>query len=205
MNYSKIDTQMYDTLRSLERENRWRCYIGGSYETAEIIGKYKVQIDDEGPYIRILIWNPHIPCIAVDIDKVDKIAVMNSLLYHPKCTIDGKMVRGEGTREMIEFAFDLMRKYGAKKVQLTDRSTMECNGKKVNLGVFSLFTNKKTWYENRFTFYPIGEYAKDFEIARKNIPILNYSCDFYTQENVKSLLKKYNIPDIKLLSWEKIL
>ena len=194
---------MYNTFRRLSRDNRARCYIGGSYETSQIIGKYKVQIDNEKEYTRILIWNPNVPCLAVDIDKSDNVAVLNQFLYDSKCTTDGKMQRGQGTREMMKFAFDLMRKYGATKVQLTDMSYFYCNGMKVNLSVYNLFKYGKTWYERCFQFYPIGRHAKEFEELRANIPRIHKPCEYFTQDTIAKILPKHSLVLIESVSFEK--
>ena len=57
------------------------------------------------------------------------------------------MKRGSETRDMMNFAFQLMKDNGATKVQLTDKSTVLCNGKTIKLGFMYFFKYGKTWYE----------------------------------------------------------
>jgi hypothetical protein len=49
------------------------------------------------------------------------------------------MKRGSETRDMMNFAFQLMKDNGATTVQLTDKSTVLCNGKKIQLGLMHFF------------------------------------------------------------------
>lgn len=202
------DKLMYPTLKYLGYDDWWSNYRfhkkGGSYTTSKRIGKYKVEFEeDDERYPNIYIWNPDSPCIMIGIDKKEKIAILNRLIYNPKCTIDGKMARGEDTKNMIRFAFKIAKEYGVEKIQLMDKSTVECNGVEADLALYNLFKYGKTWYERTFEFYPIGNRKDDFEKIRSKLPILNYPCDYFTKENSKQIYNKYNLDILHLVTFEK--
>lgn len=196
---------MTATLKHLGYNEWWSRYRGGSYDTAKQIGLYKVEIQEDNPYLDILIWNPKNPCVHLMIDMRDKIAVLNSVGYNAQCTIHGRMKRGEDTRKMIEFAFGLAKKYGATKIQLTDKLTFECDGKEVDLSMYSLFKYGKTWYENRFGFYPVGQRKEEFERMRARIPHMDKQCSFFTPDNVNKLSSQYHMDVRQTVTFEKLL
>jgi hypothetical protein len=198
---------MFATLKHLGYNEWWSVYKrrGGGYDTAEQIGPYKVEIQEDLPYIDILIWNPKEPCVHMAIDMRNKIAVLNSVGYNAKCTVDGRMKRGEDTRKMVEFAFKFAKEHGATRVQLTDKSTVDCDGKDVDLSMMSLFKYGKTWYERRFNFYPVGSRKDDFEDMRSKLPHMVKPCEFFTPEMVSKLSKEYNMDVRYAVTFEKML
>lgn len=202
------DKLMYPTLKHMGYTDWWGMYRtrkGGSYTTANTIGKYKVEIEEDERYPNLYIWNPESPCIMIAIDKHDKIGILNRLIYNPKCTISGNMKRGEDTKKMIQFAFEMVKKYGVEKIQLMDKSTVECNGVEADLALYNLFKYGKTWYERTFNFYPIGNRKDDFEEIRSKLPRLDYPCDYYTYENSKQLYNKYKLDILHSVIFEKTL
>lgn len=215
--YIKIDQQMYPLLKYLGRDHRWNMYRptfkGGNYDSAEIIGKFRVEIDDSHPdYERIFILNPKRPCIEIDYDKHDNYAALNTVEYDPKCTVDGQMKRGSGTKEMIEFALDLLKKKGVRKVQLMDNSTVICNGMRVSLKLMYFFKYGETWYEKHFGFKPTEEYVEEYENSKKlrqenfyldKIP--NAPCELFTPENLKKFVKRTEFEFHPGIVWEKVL
>ncbi len=206
---------MYPLLKYLGRDERWNMYRstfkGGDYESAETIGKYKVEIDNEHPdYERIFILNPKRPCIAIDYDKRDKYAALNTVEYDPKCTTDGQMKRGSGTKQMMEFALDLLKKRGVKKVQLTDNSTVNCEGIQVSLKLMYFFKHGETWYEKHFGFKPTTEYTEAYENS-KNLrkdnfyldKIVDAPCELFTPTNLKKFVKRVEFEFHPSIIWEK--
>ena len=202
------DKLMYPTLKHMGYMDWWLSYRtkkGGSYTTAKTVGNYKVEIEDDERYPNIYIWNPKSPCVMIAIDKQDKIGVLNRLVYNPKCTIDGKMKRGEDTKKMIEFAFKVAKEYGVTKIQLTDKSTVDCNGVEADLALYNLFKYGKTWYERTFQFYPVGSRKDTFESIRSKLPTLSYPCDYFSRENSEKLYDTYNLDVLHAVIFEKIL
>jgi hypothetical protein len=202
------DSLMYPTLKQLGHRDWWLMYRvrkGGSYTTSKTIGKYKVEYEEDERYPNLYIWNPDSPCVMIGFDKVEKIGVLNRLIYNPKCTIDGKMARGEDTKNMLRFAFDIAKQYGIEKIQLMDMSTFDCNGKKVDLAIYNLFKYGKTWYERCFQFYPTGLYKDEFEEMRASLPSSDQPCDYYTHENIRNLAKTYRLDVLHKTTFEKTL
>jgi hypothetical protein len=203
--YPNIDLIVHQSFRRLGKDDLWRRYTGGSYETSETIGPYKVDIDrQESGEIQFILWNPNTPCVTVYVDKEE--AVMTLLEYSPRCTVDGNMKRGEGTREMMEFVFEFAKSLGAKTIQLSDQSTVRCEtGEVIKLGPYSFFRTGKTWYEKHFGFAPTEEYREEYEIAkelRKELPLNDMPCAQFNRRTMNELLRKVHL-DFFGIVWEK--
>ena len=199
---------MFSTLKHFKHNHWWSVYKrkGGGYDTAKQIGPYKVETQNDDPYIDILIWNPdNKPCVHMAINTNDKLAVLNSVTYYPKCRTDGYMIRGEGTKQMIQFAFDLAKTYGVERVELMDKSTTDCNGQLIDLAVYSMFKYGKTWYERHFQFRPGDEYSAEFEKFRNTLPRIDKTCQYFTTERIQQLSRTYRLDFLKLIRWEKVL
>lgn len=79
---------------------------------------------------------------------------------------------------------------------LTDKSTFQCNGQKVNLSMYSFIRYGQTWYERKFGFYPT-DHATEYEQVKRNrlkLPDLedwkNKSCDSFTEPVVRDLMRR---------------
>lgn len=196
-------------LRACNKEDQIdRFIVGGMYKDGHIEqGKYVVEYQEDEYDAFIYIWNPDRPCIFLALDKSDHTAVLNKLEYSPQCTIDGRMKQGEGTVDMLKYALQIAKQKGVQKVMLTDKSTFQCNGKKVDLGMYSFLRYGQTWYERKFGFYPTG-HATEYEQVKQNrlnLPDLeewkNKPCDFFTEPVVRDLMKRLDFIPYKWV-WE---
>ena len=195
---------MISSLYHLKRRDIWTKY-GSGYADSKTIGKYKVEFDDDGDDLRMFIWSKDRPCVVIALSKSLKVAVLDGVYYSPECSIDGKMKRGEGTREMIQFALDMMRENGAESVELTDKSTVVCNGKEIKLGLMYFFKYGQTWYEKYFGFKPIN-HKEDYELAKKIQKTLNLQdkpCDYFTPNVIKDLIVKTGFTFLTDIAWRK--
>jgi hypothetical protein len=182
---------------------------GGSYETSKTIGKYKVEYDRNEIGLRILIWNPLTPCMAIHVDPEEG-ATLDLLRYDPTCEVSGKMVKGKGTRDMIQFALDLVKKEGVTKIQLSDYSTFECGGSKISLALFYFILHGKTWYDQYFHFYPVDksdaeEYERAKQLRKQKLDLeflKQQTCEYFTQERLKEISKRIEFPDLSFVVWE---
>jgi hypothetical protein len=212
MKYGLIDLEIQRTLRRLGFDNAYARFRGGSYETSETIGKYRVEFEtQESGDLQFIIWNPDFPCLAIYIHKDNGIATLSRLDYSPECTTNGNMLRGQGTREMLEFAFDLAKSQGAKSIQLNDQSVIVCgNGEKVKLGHFYFIRYGMTWYEKYFGFKPTSEYREEYELAkvlRHELPLdelKSKSCEYFDRKTMNALMRKVEL-DFGDIVWEKTL
>jgi hypothetical protein len=211
MKYPEIDRVVQLSLKRLGRDEEWIRYRGGSYETSELIGKYKVEYETQpNGDLQFILWNPDMPCITMYVFKNDWTATLNLVKYSPMCTIDGKMKRGQGTREMLEFAFELAKKKGAERVQLNDESTITCeSGQKIKLGPFSFIRSGRTWYEKHFGFKPLPEYEEEYEYARvlrSQLPDLDQlkqaPCEYFTRKVTNELMRRLEL-SFESIVWEK--
>ena len=205
----KAHSEFYGTMYALGRMNDWKSgYMkGGSFLTAKQIGDYKVEYFDDPDDLQLTIWNPDRPCIVIVLMKELETAILNLVEYDRRCTTDGKMIQGKGTRDMINFALQLIKEKGAKKVELDDRSTIMCNGKRVKLGPMYFFRNGVTWYEKYFGFQPIRN--KDLYLKAKDIwktlGTAGKDCDYFTDDVIYDLIDKTKFNKINDYGWEKIL
>lgn len=206
-----LRSRMMSTLKGMGRKDQWRRYMTGKgYTDAKVIGKYKVQYDEDERDTRILVWNPNRPCVAMVIDKADNTAVIDSIEYDPDCTIDERMVLGEGTREMLEFSLDLLKSTGVKKVFLTDRSTIDCNGNDISLGRMYFLKHGMTWYERYFGFQPIEGVQDEYVLAKKNrIELLDVEyvsaqpCDFFDDKTMREIFRYIGLEGFSDIVWVK--
>lgn len=194
------------------RIGRGPDFFGGNYAEAETIGLYKVQRYGDAKYDHFLILNPDKPCFVMYIEKSSNVAVMSSLDYDIRCTVEGNMQRGDGTRKMVEFALRLAKENGATKMELQDESTIYCEElrAKVKLGPFSFLRQGKTWYEKYFGFVPSEEFREEYEHAkqlRKTLDIQflqQQPCSYFDRHTTNALLRKVEL-DFYNMVWEKTL
>ena len=210
--YTKLHRGLIRSLQSLGKREQLGRYIskGGRYEDAVQYDKYKVEFFNDDDDIRFILWNPTRPCIVAVIDKHDKSAVIDDVEYSPSCAVDGRMKRGEGTRDMLQFMFVFLKKHGATSVQLSDKSSVVCNGVKVRLGLMYFFKYGETWYEHHFGFKPTEKYRHRYErIKQKRQAVIgdlsNVPCDAFTDEFIDDLVEKLGFGFFYNISWEKTL
>jgi hypothetical protein len=209
MKHATAERVLFNTLY---RTGRNPVYKGGDYNSAEIIGKYKIEtyVENNREYIWLL--NPDKPCMFLYIEKWSNVAVINTVEYHASCTIDGSMKRGDGTREMVQFMIDYAKSKGVIKIELQDESTIFCDElhAKVKLGPFSFLRQGKTWYEKYFGFVPQSDYIEEYERAkelRKTLDIdmlQKQPCSYFDRKTTNELLRKVEL-DFYGIVWEKIL
>lgn len=209
MSRLKAHSGIYSDMYSLGLMKKWKSGImrGGNYTTAKRIGDYKVEYFDDESELQLTIWNPDRPCIVIVLIKDMETAILNMVEYDTRCTIDGKMEKGVGTRKMIQFALQLIKNAGAKVVQLDDRATVICKGKEIKLGPMYFFRNGQSWYEKYFGFQPIRNkdlYVKAKAI-QKTLGLENKECDYFTNDVVYDLMRKTDYDKINEYGWEKLL
>lgn len=206
MSRARCHSGLSNTLIRCNRKDQWLRYAaGGGYTDAIQIGNYKIETQEDDRDKRFLLWNPDRPCIAMVLDKQDNVANIDSIEYNPTCTIDGKMKRGEGTRDMIQTAIQFLKQQGAKKIQLTDNSYITCNDTKVRLGLMYFFKTGRTWYEKYFGFHPEPRYAKRYEQAKQIQSTLGLSekpCDYFTDDVLDDIVTKVGIVFFDRIVWE---
>ena len=200
-------SSMYTSLIEMGMDDRWSRYRGGGYTEAHQIGPYKVEIADEGVDTRILLWNPVKPCVAMVVEKQTKEAVLDLVEYDAECAIP-QMTRGRGTRDMIHFALDLLKQQGATKVQLTDKSRVQCGRGKVRLGLMYFLKYGQTWYEKYFGFHPRDHLDDYVELKHRRLELdteflAKQPCEYFTDDVLQALLSKIGYKFLQSVVWEK--
>ena len=198
---------MVNSLKLMGRTDQWSRYMtGGGYTDAMEIENYNVEIQEDDRDIRMFLWNRKRPCVTMVIDKEDKVAVIDTIEYNPECTVDGRMQRGEGTRDMITFALKLLKNSGATTVQLTDKSSVVCEGEKIRLGLMYFFKYGQTWYEKYFGFQPEAKYAERYNRAKeiqKTLGLETKPCTYFTNDVLDDLLAETKLVFLSNIVWEK--
>jgi hypothetical protein len=200
---------MHSALLRMGMTDRWARYRGGGYTDSHQVGPYKVEIADEGDDTRILLWNPVRPCVTMVIEKKRREAVVDVVKYDPDCTSPEKMKRGSGTRAMIDFSLDLLRQQGVKIVQLSDASTIPCNGININLELMYFLKYGQTWYEKYFGFHPTLKYIAEYEKLKQRRLELDTDflgkqpCEYFTDDVLQEALLKIGYNFLRNIVWER--
>lgn len=187
-----------------------RFMTGKGYDTAEVIGKYKVQYDEDDRDMRILLLDPSKPCVSMAIDKINNDAVLDFVRYGPDCTVDSRMMRGEGTREMIEFSLNLLKSKGATTVSLSDKTKIDCNGIAVSLGPMYFLKYGMTWYEKYFGFQPASRFQESYSHAKKKrAEVLDIEyvsaqpCEYFDDKTIREAFRVMELVDFYNYEWVK--
>ena len=210
--HTKLDIALIRSLQQMGRDDYVK-HMGGGYEQTVQWGKYKVEISYEGNDTRLVIWTPDDkPCITGVIAKEDNVAVIATAMYSPSCTIDGNMKRGEGTREIFKDILRMLKVKGAVSVQLTDKSSVMCEGKEIELGPFYFLKHGQTWYEKYFGFKPSAKYRDMYEKVKENrLKLLEIErlkeapCTDFTEEMVRELFRYITFDFFDKIVWERSL
>lgn len=171
-------------------------YRAGAYVDAQTIEDYKVEYAKQDGSQSILIWSPKEPCVHIVLYDNDTTASLIWVGYDAKCTIQGNMERGTGTRKMLDFAFRLAKQCGATQIELMDDAKVDCKGKKVDLSPMYFLQHGMTWYESKFGFQPHDEYKEEYALMKENRKKLDVAflqkqpCDYFTRSTVKQLLRQ---------------
>ena len=184
---------------------------GKGYDESETIGEYKVDYDIDEHITRILIWNPTEPCMVIALGNGDdRTASIDAIKFNPKCTIDGRMKRGDGTRKMIQFGIDLARKRGATQISLSDNSTIVCDGKKIDLGAMYFLKYGMTWYEKYFGFQPSERHRTAYENAKENRQrkldiekLKELPCSEFTDDFIDDMFDHIKLKIFHRIEWVK--
>ena len=144
---------------------------GGTYDTSPIRDGYAIEEQQNGKDRLLFFWTPKNKiCILTSLDSPTE-AILQQVNYFKECTQDG-MKRGQGTVNMVNYLFSMLRKRGIKRVTLTDKSTFPCTTKdnksiNVSLPLYSFVNYAKTWYERHFGFKLLNEDdARAYDEAR---------------------------------------
>ena len=199
------------SLKGLGRNEQWSRYgTGGGYTDTITVGPYKIEIEDTSTDTRFFLWNPVRPCVNMVFDKRERVGVIDSIKYDPDCTSPEKMKRGSGTREMVEFSIDVLKRSGATIVYLTDKSTIDCKGVEIELGPMYFLKYGKTWYENYFDFKPSAKFAASYDRAKKNRTkmldtdaLAKQDCSVFDSDTVNEFFRHIGFVNFHSVAWEK--
>lgn len=206
----RLHQQFLAQLHRLGRTDHWMKHMmngGGDTET-RIINGYKVDIINDDEATKFLIKSNRIHCIEMSLYKNDNTASFLASMYDPGCTIDGNMVRSEGTRKMIHIGLDLLKEFGAKEVAMTDTSNIPCEGKDISLGAMYFLKYGMTWYEKYFSFKPDERHRDSYENAKKmrkkhlDIEMLkDLPCSHFTDKFIQDNFAKIGFTNFYIIQW----
>ena len=183
----------------------------GSGETeTRIIDGYKIEITNTDEEIRFLIKSQRVHCIRMSLYKDDNTASFLTAVYDAGCKIDGNMVRGEGTRKMIQIGLDLLKEFGATQVSMNDTSNIPCDGVNIRLGEMYFLKYGMTWYEKYFGFKPAERHRVFYEEAKKLrkehldiAKLKDLPCSYFTDEFVHRQFARICFTHFQLIEWIK--
>jgi hypothetical protein len=206
------------------RHAHWRqgrdshIIIGGGREDARrVIEDYVVSsytTDDDDGTKRFIIWgSTRFRCVDV-VAYPDGTSVLN-VEYDSKCTTRGDMERGDGTKDMLNFTFKMLKLLGVKSVHITDTAKTMCRGTtvKVMLGPMYFLKHGMTWYETHFGFIPSPRNTEDVRRMKESririldtAALLNMPCEEFTDDFVTGSLKRLEKGEkFFLVEWIKYL
>ena len=201
-------------IHRLGRTNHWmkHAMMGGGETQTRIIDGYKVEITEDNEAIKFLIKSQRVHCIEMSVYKDDNIASFLTAMYDAGCTIDGNMVRGTGTRKMIQIGLDLLKEYGATQVVMTDTSNIPCDGKDIDLGAMYFLKHGMTWYEKYFGFKPAERHRESYEDAKKMrkkhldiAKLKDLPCSHFTDEFIRREFARIGFTNFYIIEWTKSL
>lgn len=202
--------QISSNMLRLGREEYVKNYRAGAYGDAQEIDGYKVEFIPQHGALNLLIWNPIQPCVQLILHEGDTTASLDWVGYDPKCTTDGKMEQGTGTKKMIRFAFRLAKERGTTHIELMDDAKVMCKGKNMRLGPMYFLKYGMTWYEKYFGFQPREPYRKEYEDAkRRRLELLDpvflskQPCEYFDMKVVGELFRTIKLDHYYLMSWVK--
>lgn len=198
--YRDLDVSMIHTLWGMKKRHLIQTYKytqkGGGPLDSINMGKYRVEHFQDHIYI----WSDEFPCVHILLDEHDKTAVLSELAYFRSCTIHGDMERGKGTKEMLDFAFELAKEKGMKAIELMDKSSVLCKetGEDIALGPFKFIQKGRTWYESMgfIPAYPKMYVDAYLEAKQRRKEILDVKfleqqdCRFLTNKKVYDIMVK---------------
>ena len=148
-------------------------------------------------------------CVLVSIDKQnpEKKAVLQIFHYYPTCSITKDLEKGSGTRRMMRETFRFIKKkFGIKRVILTDKSYILCDSLKetdiendyasLNLYKLYLFTHGKPYYVYNFGFRYGSGNSEDDNVDNRKI-IKKIKIDDKLIDDLQEKFKKAKISDEK--------
>ena len=192
-----FDKRVPFAMLRMGHHNYCKHFRGGAYTDAVEIEGYKVEFVPQYQSLNILIWNPVEPCVHIVLSDGDPVASLIWVGYNAKCSVDGKMERGTGTRKMLEFAFRLAKERGATHIELMDDGKIECKGSKIDLSSMYFLQHGMTWYEAKLGFHPREEYAEEYaemkrhRVERLDVKMLkDQECDYFNRQTVKNLFRQ---------------
>jgi hypothetical protein len=208
----RLHQQFLAQLHRLGRTDHWMKHsmMGGGETHTRIIDGYKVEITNDAEATKFIIKSDRIHCIEMSLYKDDNTASFLTAMYDAGCTIDGNMVRGEGTRKMIQIGLNLLKEFGATNVSMTDTSNIPCEGKNIRLGEMYFLKYGMTWYEKYFGFKPAERHRAFYEEAKKmrkkHLDIANLKelpCSYFTDEFVHRQFARIGFTHFQLIEWTK--
>lgn len=208
----RLHQQFLAQLHRLGRTNHWMKHtmIGGGDTETRIIDGYKVEITNDDEATKFLIKSQRVHCIEMSLYKDDTVASFLTAMYDAGCKLDGKMVRGESTRKMIQIGLDLLKEYGATKAVMTDTSNIPCEGKDIDLGAMYFLKYGMTWYEKYFGFKPAERHRESYEKAkqmrRKYLDVAKLKdlpCSDFTDTFISKMFAQIGFTNFYIIEWTK--
>lgn len=175
-----------------ERNGRMECSI----QCKTIPYEKKDEHDDSGykPYLDIE------DCLTlrfyIDVEtgrSVDNTSYLAYIESMDNCSMDGKMKRGSGMRELVASNLALCSDiFHVEQYSLLDLSTIKCGKLDIFLMDYGMLVQGKTWYQRAFNAVPLKDEQQEIldEYPIKLAQIFSYE----DSEYIKDIMRKTKIP-----------
>jgi len=151
---------------------------------------YVNETENEFEY-NILVGGIKIKCVNIIIDKIRKIALLELLQHHQKCSLYSDLEKGDEVKALlINSLYYINIKYPKiKYIELIDNSFILCkNKKKISLPDLSFVKYNKTWYEKNFNAIP----SNNSKFKIKNLKkLINKIINRKIKLNYEDFIKEY--------------
>ena len=149
---------------------------------------YYVNILDDDT---VLVGGVKMKCVNILIDKINKIAILELLQHHIKCSLFSDLQKGEEVKDLLKNSLNFVITHYPylKYIELIDNSFIICaNKKKISLPDITFIKHNKTWYEKYFNAIPSEDSKDTIIVLQKQIlKILNKKLKL----NYEDFIKKY--------------
>lgn len=123
-----------------------------TYFDKDGIHTFTMEFNENNETINISIVNKDgLDCVTIYIDKKTKMTILHNMSYYNNCTEEGLKSPGGGSillRFTINYLIKNKKKYGIKRILLTDNSFFNCKmcSKNIPLSRLRIITHRNTWY-----------------------------------------------------------
>jgi hypothetical protein len=144
----------------------------------------------------VLVGGIKMKCVNILIDKINKIAVLELLQHHFKCSLFSDLQKGDEVKDLLKNSLNFVITHypDLEYIELIDNSFITCaNKKRISLPDITFIKYNKTWYENYFNVIPSNDSKDTIMVLKKQLlKILNKKLKL----NYEDFINKYYLDPV---------